>query len=183
ARCVIKCFFSSRRRHTRSKRDWSSDVCSSDLFLWLPWSWKISFVRRGVESEATCLSGVRCFRSGVEDPGQHGADGEEDHATPEECLDGHQREQNTDDEGAKGRDSRGPADDAACLMLRENHGRLLEGAGIAQTCEEEHHQHCAEEPPELLWVGGVEEQRRNRSKDGHTETTDKRPDGAAKFVT
>src|SRR5699024_12124333 len=25
------CFFSSRRRHTRSKRDWSSDVCSSDL--------------------------------------------------------------------------------------------------------------------------------------------------------
>src|SRR5699024_2983193 len=27
--CVF--FFSSRRRHTRSKRDWSSDVCSSDL--------------------------------------------------------------------------------------------------------------------------------------------------------
>src|SRR5699024_11869046 len=26
-------FFSSRRRHTRSKRDWSSDVCSSDLCL------------------------------------------------------------------------------------------------------------------------------------------------------
>src|SRR5699024_9099103 len=25
--------FSSRRRHTRSKRDWSSDVCSSDLNL------------------------------------------------------------------------------------------------------------------------------------------------------
>src|SRR6478672_5690925 len=24
-------FFSSRRRHTRSERDWSSDVCSSDL--------------------------------------------------------------------------------------------------------------------------------------------------------
>src|SRR5699024_12019269 len=24
-------FFSSRRTHTRSKRDWSSDVCSSDL--------------------------------------------------------------------------------------------------------------------------------------------------------
>src|SRR5207249_9119297 len=23
----------SRRRHTRSKRDWSSDVCSSDLFI------------------------------------------------------------------------------------------------------------------------------------------------------
>src|SRR5690606_41121480 len=26
-------FFSSRRRHTRFSRDWSSDVCSSDLFL------------------------------------------------------------------------------------------------------------------------------------------------------
>src|SRR3712207_8768987 len=25
------CFFSSRRRHTRYWRDWSSDVCSSDL--------------------------------------------------------------------------------------------------------------------------------------------------------
>src|SRR6266496_4611707 len=27
----LNCFFSSRRRHTRSLRDWSSDVCSSDL--------------------------------------------------------------------------------------------------------------------------------------------------------
>src|SRR5207247_4420714 len=26
-------FFSSRRRHTRSTRDWSSDVCSSDLIV------------------------------------------------------------------------------------------------------------------------------------------------------
>src|SRR2546421_2035737 len=31
--CLIFFFFSSRRRHTRSDRDWSSDVCSSDL-LW-----------------------------------------------------------------------------------------------------------------------------------------------------
>src|SRR5206468_9164664 len=29
--CVLFFFFSSRRRHTRSDRDWSSDVCSSDL--------------------------------------------------------------------------------------------------------------------------------------------------------
>src|SRR5690554_7287443 len=35
--CIIRClyvfffFFSSRRRHTRCGRDWSSDVCSSDL--------------------------------------------------------------------------------------------------------------------------------------------------------
>src|SRR5205085_5140248 len=31
-RC-IRFFFSSRRRHTRFDCDWSSDVCSSDLFL------------------------------------------------------------------------------------------------------------------------------------------------------
>src|SRR6266513_2227537 len=30
---VISFFFSSRRRHTISNRDWSSDVCSSDLLL------------------------------------------------------------------------------------------------------------------------------------------------------
>src|SRR5690606_40118870 len=29
--CIF--FFSSRRRHTRFSRDWSSDVCSSDLKL------------------------------------------------------------------------------------------------------------------------------------------------------
>src|SRR3712207_6925270 len=30
--CKYLIFFSSRRRHTRYWRDWSSDVCSSDLF-------------------------------------------------------------------------------------------------------------------------------------------------------
>src|SRR5690606_6192008 len=34
-------FFSSRRRHTRFSRDWSSDVCSSDL-------WIVIFVLLGV---------------------------------------------------------------------------------------------------------------------------------------
>src|SRR5205085_9433234 len=33
---LIHFFFSSRRRHTRFDCDWSSDVCSSDLFDWLP---------------------------------------------------------------------------------------------------------------------------------------------------
>src|SRR6266436_10424275 len=28
---MLNFFFSSRRRHTRCSRDWSSDVCSSDL--------------------------------------------------------------------------------------------------------------------------------------------------------
>src|SRR5207302_4857044 len=30
---VFRFFFSSRRRHTRFSRDWSSDVCSSDLAI------------------------------------------------------------------------------------------------------------------------------------------------------
>src|SRR5690625_83789 len=30
---VVRFFFSGRRRHTRWPRDWSSDVCSSDLSL------------------------------------------------------------------------------------------------------------------------------------------------------
>src|SRR5207245_7864694 len=39
-------FFSSRRRHTRCYRDWSSDVCSSDLSRWRNttrfWRWRRS---------------------------------------------------------------------------------------------------------------------------------------------
>src|SRR5690606_40880969 len=31
--CYFVFFFSSRRRHTRFSRDWSSDVCSSDLVV------------------------------------------------------------------------------------------------------------------------------------------------------
>src|SRR5699024_8780097 len=33
--CLPWFVFSSRRRHTRSKRDWSSDVCSSDLYSFI----------------------------------------------------------------------------------------------------------------------------------------------------
>src|SRR2546429_4488604 len=37
ARLFRTCFFfSSRRRHTRCSRDWSSDVCSSDLAAGVP---------------------------------------------------------------------------------------------------------------------------------------------------
>src|SRR5690606_41201942 len=39
-------FFSSRRRHTRFSRDWSSDVCSSDLSRWTALS------RQGPTSES-----------------------------------------------------------------------------------------------------------------------------------
>src|SRR2546421_7872508 len=50
-------FFSSRRRHTRSDRDWSSDVCSSDLFLW-------SRVGDNLVWRHTALGGwmIRCVR-------------------------------------------------------------------------------------------------------------------------
>src|SRR5206468_3662041 len=45
-----KFFFSSRRRHTRSDRDWSSDVCSSDLTT--PVEAVIAAVReRGLEDD------------------------------------------------------------------------------------------------------------------------------------
>src|SRR3989449_4781062 len=39
-------FFSSRRRHTRCSRDWSSDVCSSDLAVYTD-----TFVSMGMEKE------------------------------------------------------------------------------------------------------------------------------------
>src|SRR5690606_10133785 len=45
-------FFSSRRRHTRFSRDWSSDVCSSDLLL-RPTEGRILFDGRDVSSLST----------------------------------------------------------------------------------------------------------------------------------
>src|SRR5439155_2683764 len=48
-------FFSSRRRHTRWPRDWSSDVCSSDLAL--PDEF---FRREALPWEAAFLAG-KCF--------------------------------------------------------------------------------------------------------------------------
>src|SRR3712207_6999488 len=40
-------FFSSRRRHTRYWRDWSSDVCSSDLTLLAAQAVTIDHLSRG----------------------------------------------------------------------------------------------------------------------------------------
>src|SRR5690606_40367532 len=47
---LIFFFFSSRRRHTRFSRDWSSDVCSSDL---KPRNDR-RYVRNGVKSVIAC---------------------------------------------------------------------------------------------------------------------------------
>src|SRR5215203_7207040 len=43
-------FFSSRRRHTRYWRDWSSDVCSSDLGVSRPTviAWRKRYAREGL---------------------------------------------------------------------------------------------------------------------------------------
>src|SRR5438067_13897635 len=49
-------FFSSRRRHTRSKRDWSSDVCSSDLVISKAWL--------GTGEEATTVGTVHALERG-----------------------------------------------------------------------------------------------------------------------
>src|SRR5271165_6372277 len=58
-------FFSSRRRHTRFSRDWSSDVCSSDLLRYRPGG----VLKRAGHTEATvdlarlagcCPAGLLC---------------------------------------------------------------------------------------------------------------------------
>src|SRR3712207_7371957 len=62
---LVGVFFSSRRRHTRYWRDWSSDVCSSDLGRSLGYSsdtaagWSLEALGEGLDlavCEATMLS-------------------------------------------------------------------------------------------------------------------------------
>src|SRR5690606_40028639 len=72
-------FFSSRRRHTRFSRDWSSDVCSSDLVSTnLPTS-----VGRGLADEAPAgardglsVGRNRCFSVAFAQSGRATATGE-----------------------------------------------------------------------------------------------------------
>src|SRR3712207_9273051 len=63
---IVFFFFSSRRRHTRYWRDWSSDVCSSDLCL----------VRRVGELAVVDVEddGVGAVLLRREPPGQQGLD-------------------------------------------------------------------------------------------------------------
>src|SRR5207249_5355656 len=51
-------FFSSRRRHTRSKRDWSSDVCSSDLVRHLVKEERNQFTIEAMSTEAVTTSEI-----------------------------------------------------------------------------------------------------------------------------
>src|SRR5256884_3935293 len=49
--CVF--FFSSRRRHTRCSRDWSSDVCSSDL------TWRVNWIQDLIQDLRHALRRLR----------------------------------------------------------------------------------------------------------------------------
>src|SRR5437867_5278087 len=51
-------FFSSRRRHTRSYGDWSSDVCSSDLKTPRSSSYETRLIRRKHERLVSGLSSM-----------------------------------------------------------------------------------------------------------------------------
>src|SRR5436853_1477968 len=53
-------FFSSRRRHTRCLSDWSSDVCSSDLFarLFLKLSIALRCINNGSDWEGRLKSEI-----------------------------------------------------------------------------------------------------------------------------
>src|SRR5215813_10773404 len=57
-------FFSSRRRHTRCGRDWSSDVCSSDL-------------REPAKAEVLERRGVRAIVGDLGNPAAYGAAAEQ----------------------------------------------------------------------------------------------------------
>src|SRR2546422_1025717 len=60
---IIRCvffFFSSRRRHTRCSRDWSSDVCSSDLA-----ALNERADKRGARALAGAILGLLLLGSGI----------------------------------------------------------------------------------------------------------------------
>src|SRR5690606_39544345 len=61
-------FFSSRRRHTRFSRDWSSDVCSSDLFIQSPLTTVEVVPRNTVEFEVNGVPVVATSGAGEINP-------------------------------------------------------------------------------------------------------------------
>src|SRR2546421_2649941 len=63
-------FFSSRRRHTRSDRDWSSDVCSSDLYVPEDFTWP-RHVERGLAKERGTPAWVGNFGKSGRNSRQH----------------------------------------------------------------------------------------------------------------
>src|SRR5690606_39710370 len=65
-------FFSSRRRHTRFSRDWSSDVCSSDLFCNQRLAHRRSLAAHGVGCEFAAMRRALAATHGAARPGPRG---------------------------------------------------------------------------------------------------------------
>src|SRR5439155_3240291 len=64
-------FYSSRRRHTRWPRDWSSDVCSSDLTRWASTPFADgSVAANGVDAQRVAAAGGHHPRPGVRTNGR-----------------------------------------------------------------------------------------------------------------
>src|SRR6266550_8418259 len=63
---MIFFFFSSRRRHTRCSRDWSSDVCSSDLACFVRSPHAHALVRRVDTAAALATLGVIAVLTGAD---------------------------------------------------------------------------------------------------------------------
>src|SRR5690606_39562345 len=59
--CYCPFFFSSRRRHTRFSRDWSSDVCSSDLTATYLIACTANFAGKPSGKQLACYAGVAPF--------------------------------------------------------------------------------------------------------------------------
>src|SRR6266498_4273990 len=55
---VVFFFFSSRRRHTRCGRDWSSDVCSSDLDGTPMWVLENATLVEGPDGDRSVIEGT-----------------------------------------------------------------------------------------------------------------------------
>src|SRR5215469_12910738 len=58
-------FFSSRRRHTRSLRDWSSDVCSSDLIVTTGLASLITYLHNGLPFKVLVVVVTGAFNAGM----------------------------------------------------------------------------------------------------------------------
>src|SRR5206468_9105537 len=85
-------FFSSRRRHTRSDRDWSSDVCSSDLPIYAVQGHVIYNFDKGfwVGLDGTYYEGGETSINGVEDDNRQRS---EERRVGKECRSGRWRKQ------------------------------------------------------------------------------------------
>src|SRR5699024_11458131 len=88
--CACTFFFSSRRRHTRSKRDWSSDVCSSDLRIM---EGRTSFVIAHRLSTIQDADNILVMDQGdVIEQGTHRELRSEERRVGKECRSGRERE-------------------------------------------------------------------------------------------